>query len=384
MCFKKKVGEELPTWQHIPLLTWKSRQAIHNSYKQNLDAAKVSFNHITHLRWSGIEQASRHGMVDTEISTMSGHIDSKIQRVYLTNLYPKLMKVMAGFRRDDQYFIARSKLPYGPYANIEEAITKVFPESANWKEQQKGVFGDTDKSAENFFQDLLPYFTRVILQDGPLWLKNYPKNEYSRNLRRRLGQPYVTWANWAISEIQRKEQVYLQSLLPDLNQAAQGAFMTMTNQTDRTRQEVVQEIALMRNTVLTAMRELDARVKHLSKQMRDLSNRTEYFHRHHAPLIRTPTRARAISAHISPIPILPLTHNTGDIMEENGDATDDATDDVTDRDEQKQPSADLQLNTDANIHNNLPPMNLTYNHPISTTCYIEHRIIHHLEPRNFL
>jgi hypothetical protein len=97
--------------------------------------------------------------------------------------------------------------------------------------------GDQHLSATNFFQELIPYLTTIILQDGPLWLKFYPQHEYSRALLNRLGPSYVRWARWAYLKIEENNRTLNQAHIPDLNAAAQGAFYQMSNAFEFDRRE---------------------------------------------------------------------------------------------------------------------------------------------------
>lgn len=347
MKFYKREGEQVPAWQHVPLITWETNKSMFKAYRSNMNDVQVSHLHVTHLRWSGIEQASRHGLQDNEISTMSGHIDSKIQRCYLTSLFPKLMKVMAGFRIGDPYFVPRTHIPYGPYGTLEAAVNAVFPDNKIWKEQMEGSDGDTHQSAKNFFTDLLPFLTMVIVQDAPLWLKHYPDHEHSRLLRTRLGQPFVKWAEMALRDMHRISVERTCMGVPDLSIAAQGAFVHLDNAIERNRQERV----VHDEKVLSLLHDLGQHVNILNQQVSDLcthitkQDRAIHWHKLQSAIQQQQeiTNQRNLTRRDTLQPTA-ITPNTPDIntLEVDVDINEEEGEDNTDN---RKPAAEIRPNT---------------------------------------
>ena len=67
------------------------------------------------------------------------------------------MKVMAGFRKDQEYFVPRSKLPFPDWTNLEDILQRLFPNINQWRAEYSSALGDDSKAAANFLNELLTY-----------------------------------------------------------------------------------------------------------------------------------------------------------------------------------------------------------------------------------
>jgi hypothetical protein len=152
-----------------------------------------------------MENGSKKGLNADELATMSKHRKERIFDSYMTELYPPVMLVMSGHRKDEPYFVPRTEvaLPY----SIDECISLCFPKYQQWCTQWNNGEGggDTHKSARNFLLEVVPLLARVIVQDAPYWLKHFPEHCYSRFLRQKF--PMSFWREWCPKAIEEASTI---------------------------------------------------------------------------------------------------------------------------------------------------------------------------------
>ena len=202
-----------PVWQKKYVLeNWRAggtRSGEHTCesvYKRFTEQANVSWNKVTHLRQAGMEYASASGVGADALATMSKHRGEKLFDAYMTELYPDVMLVMSGHRPGDSYFVPRTEVEL-PYP-LERCIEICFPAHRTWTEQWNGgaTPGDNHESAKNFLVELVPYLTRVIVQDAPYWLKHYPDHEYTQRIQQIF--PMDFWQEGYKTMIRKAESLH--------------------------------------------------------------------------------------------------------------------------------------------------------------------------------
>jgi hypothetical protein len=67
---------------------WESEQALHQAFKQMLDALDMQWSKVTHLQMLAFETTSQHGLNRAEITSMSKHVISALDDCYITQLLP--------------------------------------------------------------------------------------------------------------------------------------------------------------------------------------------------------------------------------------------------------------------------------------------------------
>jgi Centromere DNA-binding protein complex CBF3 subunit, domain 2 len=171
-----------PTYVEYMLLNkWSgsnSSTSVTAMYKKVLDACGVVSQHVVHLRSAGIERASTMGLEDRRIASMSKHVSDQFGRSYSTQLDPVVMTAMSGCYGGEPWFVPRTEVSLP--CTDSDSIRHVFPQYDRWIEQFTGPMGVKEKtSASNFLYKLIPFATRVVIQDAPYWLRQYPHHEYS-------------------------------------------------------------------------------------------------------------------------------------------------------------------------------------------------------------
>jgi hypothetical protein len=127
-----QVQDQRPMWQKFPLIKdWNSRSPAYQTFKSVLQLLNISWAKVTHMRTAGIKNASARGeLTADESSTMSKHSTERIFEAYLTEFFPPVMRVMAGFQKNDTYFVPRVEV--APPYTAEEMTNSVFPQTSKW------------------------------------------------------------------------------------------------------------------------------------------------------------------------------------------------------------------------------------------------------------
>jgi hypothetical protein len=207
LCFNQKETNGRPKWFNRLLLNdWANSRNASTAYKRILDTVGISWGRVLHLRVHGIEYGSTEGLGDEDVASISKHNeDGKLGKVYMTELRPHAMKVMAGCGKDEPYFVSRTLLEL-PWTD-EECCHFIFPQVDTWREQAASVNGDNSEAARNFLFEVLPFLARVAVEDGIYFLRDYPNHEVSLRLKNVMPAIYERWAKTArdeVTEIERR------------------------------------------------------------------------------------------------------------------------------------------------------------------------------------
>ena len=275
-------GKEQPPWQKVKLIHGWS-ESPQKTYARILNEVGVSWKKVTHLRSSGIEQASGAGGLSSDaVSTMSKHNQDRLFQCYMTELYEPVMRVMAGFRQSDPYFVARTEIPL-PYSQDDfEYVKHVFPLYEVWLNQYNSPQGDKHKSAKNFLYQTIPFLARVVLQDGPYWIKHYPNHPYTSTLLSRMQPHYINWSRRAIQEAQELQDRRDIDNIQNLNAGARHAFEVQARSVDRL-SNVIQEEVREENRQLHA--ELQRTVQSLAETTQLYQQQTQQLAQQHLALL---------------------------------------------------------------------------------------------------
>ena len=238
-----------------------------SAYRAILTKCNIKWYKVSHLRLCGMEQASAHGGLDAdEIATMSKHKKDKIFR-YITQLKSSVLRVMSGFEDEkEDYNVPRCNLDYegAAFLHGEKPENILFPMYQTWLSQFRSRNGD--EGAEEFLLDVIPFISRVIIQDGIYWIERYPQNPASLLLLHVLGPEYKAWAARAREELKNREIPDPQDLVEIYNGATQGVCRSVMYQLNdikagqeeikKGQQEICQRLSMVereRNTSTTTM-----------------------------------------------------------------------------------------------------------------------------------
>jgi hypothetical protein len=80
-----------------------------------------------------MEHVSTQGMTEEELGMLSKHITRKIA-CYKTELYPPILKIMTGFKKEQDYFVPHTMQDL-PAGLTDEAFVSLFwPRIHHWRE----------------------------------------------------------------------------------------------------------------------------------------------------------------------------------------------------------------------------------------------------------
>jgi hypothetical protein len=219
-----------PNWQELMLLhSWSGETNISapdTVYRRVLKSVGVEFNHLTHLRSSGLEQASTWGLDCFRLATMSKHLLDKINRFYMAESNREVLTMMSGFveEGDTSYVVPRTQVEI-PYLLNDEYVSHIFPNYCTWVAESQSRNGDKNKlAAKNFLFGVLPCLARIVIQDAPYHLEKYPSSEFSRFFRAQVYVKYPAYAEYCRSAIKKADEFATarrERATKDLNSAAQ-------------------------------------------------------------------------------------------------------------------------------------------------------------------
>lgn len=162
------------------------------------------------------------GLTEGAVTTMTKHRDNNFTRSYRAEMSVQIACTLAGFlpkEDDDQYYVPRANIPLpnnldNDKEKFDALVDHLFPSIKVWKQELLSPEGDKGhyESAIHFLTQVLPWFAKVILQDGPIWLQMFPNNSAKNVLVHKMtvdpkgielmgGINYTQWAASARHQI---------------------------------------------------------------------------------------------------------------------------------------------------------------------------------------
>ena len=176
---------------------------------------------VTHQRTTAIQHAGLEGLGPTQINYFTHHMLEKQHSAYAAVTDRDTCKVMAGFRLQDSYFVPCGDLPL-PHP-LHFYTNRLLPRLHLWRRQSTHRHGDKSSCCRNWLQGLLPWFVRVLVQDGIYFIRDYPEHELSNFLRNNIAG-YERWALQARRWVEDRWETCKIKNLSSFNQAAKETF----------------------------------------------------------------------------------------------------------------------------------------------------------------
>ena len=140
---------------------------------------------VTHLRKCAITLCTAQGLSEEQVTTMSKHRDNHFQRSYRAELSAPICTTLQGFLPNepaDAYYCPRAHCKLPPMLRDErnfKAFVRYFWRSyPRWERElaRNDRCKSRLKSAMHFLHEVIPWLTKVILQDAPFWIDEFPQN----------------------------------------------------------------------------------------------------------------------------------------------------------------------------------------------------------------
>jgi hypothetical protein len=170
--------KEGASWWDTELVNIQTLPQQTRSAKEVYEKTGVSSCKLTHHRTLAVQHGASEGLAPYQISTMTKHLLDKLNASYMAEVDKEVCKVMAGFSKEEPYFVPRTHLQLPKTA--EEYLTLLLPELATWRTQAASAGGDKSSCATQFLNEILPYFMEVLIQDSIYFVRDFPAHEISQ------------------------------------------------------------------------------------------------------------------------------------------------------------------------------------------------------------
>jgi len=217
--FLKNPPDGYHSWREVKLFP-KAYSTTYDSMKESMTRADVPpWLKVTHLRKFGIAHLTAQGLTEGEVTTMTKHRDNNFSRSYRSEMCKQIACTLAGFLPkepdDDKYFVPRAHicLPNNLDDDAEkfhELVSFLFPSWQVWRDELSSQRGDKEhkESAAHFLEVVIPWFTKVLMQDSVVWLETMPQNSalilfLSQMTTTQKGREFMgnqTFSQWAIEK----------------------------------------------------------------------------------------------------------------------------------------------------------------------------------------
>ena len=243
-----------PSWWKVKLgfEQWRCSRVAGNAYNRLLSGCGLSWGKVIHMRAAGIEHASAMGELDAAaVSTLSKHQKSNLDKVYMTELFPPILRVMAGFSNTENKVSTNSCIYHVPRTLVElpwtddQVTSFIFPRVEVWRAQFQSPEGDTSEAARNFLYGVLPFLAKVVVQDGIYWIKDYPSHEISRLLLNAMPPSYERWSMDTRKKIIDEEMNNNEVLSSSLNEGAKAALLSVKDALKNEMQHLRDNVAVL-------------------------------------------------------------------------------------------------------------------------------------------
>ena len=218
-------------WHLIPVVDYSNYAQQYEATTVVIQSAGLDPNKVTHHRTKGMEYGGSNGLSGAELTTMSKHCIDKWTK-YAPEINKETCKVMAGFGKTEGYYVPRAYLELP--MPIDDLVLLLFPHINQWKYQHKEsewINKTARRSGNNFLFVLLPFLTKVAVQDGIYWIERFPLHQVSLLLKQKI-PGYEAWARFARQTVENNTRSYLGDQTRALNDATHAAFASLAVKLD--------------------------------------------------------------------------------------------------------------------------------------------------------
>jgi hypothetical protein len=176
--FSHENTKERAKWWDTDLINIRTYGQQSGAAKEVYEKTGVSSCKLTHHRTQAVQHAGSEGLAPFQISTMTKHMLDKLHSSYMAEVDKEVCKVMAGFSKEEPYFVPRTHLVLPKTA--KEYLTLLLPQLAGWRLEASRGNGDKSSCCLQFLNEVLPFFMEVLIQDSIYFVRDFPAHEVSQ------------------------------------------------------------------------------------------------------------------------------------------------------------------------------------------------------------
>jgi hypothetical protein len=165
-------------WWDTCLVDWETYSQQSGPVKQVFDETNVVSCKVTHDRTLAVQHAGSEGLAPYQISTMTKHMLEKLHSAYMAEVDKEVCKVMAGFSKEEPYFVPRTMLTLLHPIEVYERL--LLPDLADWRVEAASVGGDKSSCCDKFLNHVVPFLVEVLIQDSIYFVRDFPEHEISQ------------------------------------------------------------------------------------------------------------------------------------------------------------------------------------------------------------
>lgn len=152
-----------------------------NAMAEVYDATGVKGCKLTHNRTYAVQEAGSEGLRPDQINTFTKHMLEKLFKSYQAAVDKEACKVMAGFAKDEAYFVEREFIE--PQWEERALIDALLPRYTDWVAEHHSPDGDKSECCQHFLFEIIPFMVRVVVQDGIYLIRDFPEHEMANYLK---------------------------------------------------------------------------------------------------------------------------------------------------------------------------------------------------------
>lgn len=168
-------------WWDIPLIEFDTLSQQTHAIKQAYVATGVDSCKVTHHRTQCVQYGGSESLAPWQINTLTKHMIEKFHKSYQSNCDKETLKVMAGFKKEDDRFVPREHLVLP--RPIQYYIDLLLPDYNQWVRQTTERRGDKSSCCKKFLFLIVPYLVEILVTDGIYLIQKCPNNPTSHLLK---------------------------------------------------------------------------------------------------------------------------------------------------------------------------------------------------------
>ena len=286
-----------PPFYEYYISKWKNHQhnagedvgsrAMSLAYKKELLEKNVIRAKVTGVRSDGMSNALNYGTPKHNINMLSGHVSNKdvSEKHYYVPVNKAVCHSCSGFSYNprEEYFIPRCIVVHNLLNRYKSSTgidyltfwtNQLFPMISQFRSiiqsppPERRLYSGS--SVSSFVNEILPYYARVMIEDGVMWTKLYPQHIFSQLLCQKLPfyKDFVEMAYPQIQELTKQYENSPYSLQRETSDLAMGRLPChpiISGTCDYFQKQIIPSIFLM-NQVFTMSQSIQRINNYIDKQ----------------------------------------------------------------------------------------------------------------------